>query len=72
MRSPRWWDAPRPPETRCVTGVASLSDAGPGDLSFLNSEAFLTEFKSTSAAAVLVQKQLQIPEATRHGRAAGG
>ena len=56
----------RPPagEAR-VTGVASLSDAGPGDLSFLNSEAFLSEFQSTSAIAVLVQKQLKLPEATR-------
>jgi UDP-3-O-[3-hydroxymyristoyl] glucosamine N-acyltransferase len=49
----------------CVSGVAGLSEAGPDDLSFLNSEAFLTEFKSTNAAAVLVQKQLRIPETTR-------
>jgi UDP-3-O-[3-hydroxymyristoyl] glucosamine N-acyltransferase len=56
--------APPAGEAR-VTGVASLSEAGPGDLSFLNSEAFLAEFQSTSAVAVLVQKQLKLPETTR-------
>jgi UDP-3-O-[3-hydroxymyristoyl] glucosamine N-acyltransferase len=55
-----------PPATEArVTGVASLSDAGPDDLSFLNSEAFLKEFESTRAAAVLVQKKLRLPETTR-------
>ncbi len=56
--------APPAGEAR-VTGVAGLSDAGPGDLSFLNSEAFLSEFETTSAVAVLVQKQLRLPETTR-------
>jgi UDP-3-O-[3-hydroxymyristoyl] glucosamine N-acyltransferase len=54
--------APPAGEAR-VTGVASLADAGPRDLSFLNSEAFLKDFNATRAAAVLVQKQLRIPEA---------
>jgi UDP-3-O-[3-hydroxymyristoyl] glucosamine N-acyltransferase len=55
--------APPPGEVR-ITGVASLAEAGPRDLSFLNSETFLKEFNATRAGAVLVQKQLRIPETT--------
>lgn len=47
-----------------ITGVASLTDAGPSELSFLNSEAFLKEFTATRAAAVLVQKNLHVPDAS--------
>jgi UDP-3-O-[3-hydroxymyristoyl] glucosamine N-acyltransferase len=51
-----------PAENVQITGIATLADAGPGDLSFLGSEAYLKQFKTTRAAAVLVQKKLQVPE----------
>ncbi|MGD0462764.1 MAG: UDP-3-O-(3-hydroxymyristoyl)glucosamine N-acyltransferase [Tepidisphaeraceae bacterium] len=51
-----------PPGDVQITGIATLADAGPGDISFLGSEAFVKQFKATRAAAVLVQKNVHIPE----------
>jgi UDP-3-O-[3-hydroxymyristoyl] glucosamine N-acyltransferase len=45
-----------------ITGMATLADAEPSEISFLGSEAFLKQFKATRAAAVLVRRKLQIPE----------
>jgi UDP-3-O-[3-hydroxymyristoyl] glucosamine N-acyltransferase len=45
-----------------IEGVSSLAEAGPGDLSFLNSEAYIREFQATKASAVLVHKKIHIPE----------
>ena len=56
---------PPPSTDALITGVASLIDAGPGDLSFLNAESYVPQFSATGAAAVLVQKKLRIPE-TNH------
>jgi UDP-3-O-[3-hydroxymyristoyl] glucosamine N-acyltransferase len=43
-----------------IAGVASLTEAGPDDLSFLGSEAPAHQIESTRAAAVLVQKDLKL------------
>ncbi len=54
-----------PPVDLHITGVANLTDAGPHDISFLGSESFLKEFKASAAGAVLVQKNLHVPETSR-------
>jgi UDP-3-O-[3-hydroxymyristoyl] glucosamine N-acyltransferase len=46
---------------RSVTGVATLGEAGPADLSFLGSDAYLKQFATTRAAAVIVQKRVKLP-----------
>jgi UDP-3-O-[3-hydroxymyristoyl] glucosamine N-acyltransferase len=43
-----------------ITGVASLTDAGPDEISFLSSDAFVKNFTTTRAAAVLVQKKVKL------------
>jgi UDP-3-O-[3-hydroxymyristoyl] glucosamine N-acyltransferase len=43
-----------------ITGVAALDQAGPQDISFLTSETYLKEFKSSRAGGVLVQKKVPI------------
>jgi UDP-3-O-[3-hydroxymyristoyl] glucosamine N-acyltransferase len=53
-----------PAENVQITGIATLADAGPGDISFLGSEAFVKQFLATRAGAVLVQKKLHIPESS--------
>jgi UDP-3-O-[3-hydroxymyristoyl] glucosamine N-acyltransferase len=52
--------AAAPAQSRIIEGVATLRDAGPADISFLSSEAFLKEFQSTRAAAVLIQKNIKL------------
>jgi UDP-3-O-[3-hydroxymyristoyl] glucosamine N-acyltransferase len=47
---------------RQITGVNSLSDASPSEISFISSEAHTHAFKDTRAAAVIVQKNLKLPE----------
>jgi UDP-3-O-[3-hydroxymyristoyl] glucosamine N-acyltransferase len=54
-----------PPEDLQITGLASLTEAGPSDISFLGSESFLKEFYATGAAAVLVQKNIHLIEPPR-------
>ena len=44
-----------------IRGVAALLDAGPNDLSFVTSEAYLKELAKSRAAAVLVQKNVKLP-----------
>jgi UDP-3-O-[3-hydroxymyristoyl] glucosamine N-acyltransferase len=53
-----------PPGDVGITGVATLLDAGPGDISFLGSEKYIKQFAGTRAAAVLVKRNLPIPEAS--------
>lgn len=48
-----------------ITGVATLLDAGPGDISFLGSEKYVKQFAATRAAAVLVKKSFDVPETSR-------
>ncbi|MDQ3440954.1 MAG: UDP-3-O-(3-hydroxymyristoyl)glucosamine N-acyltransferase [Planctomycetota bacterium] len=54
---------PTPPGLgdRAVTGMASLAEAGPGELSFLGSDAYLKHFATTKAGAVIVQKRVKLP-----------
>jgi UDP-3-O-[3-hydroxymyristoyl] glucosamine N-acyltransferase len=51
--------APPGKESIAITGVATLIDAGPTELSFLGSDAFVKQFVGTRAAAVLVQKAVK-------------
>lgn len=44
------------PDDREVTGVATLSQAGPSDLSFLGHPRYVTQLEESSAAAVLIGK----------------
>jgi UDP-3-O-[3-hydroxymyristoyl] glucosamine N-acyltransferase len=53
--------APSGAEAISITGVATLAEAGPSELSFLGSETFFGQFRSTAAAAVLVQKKIRLP-----------
>jgi UDP-3-O-[3-hydroxymyristoyl] glucosamine N-acyltransferase len=55
--------APAGREGQVVTGMATLTEAGPSELSFLGSDAFLKQFHATRAAAVLVQKSVKLPTA---------
>ena len=48
-----------------VTGIATLADAGPDELSFLGSDAYLKQFATTKAAAVIVQKRVKLPREAR-------
>jgi UDP-3-O-[3-hydroxymyristoyl] glucosamine N-acyltransferase len=54
-----------PPGDLRITGVSTLAEAGPNDISFLGSDAFVKQFSSTRAAAVLVQKSVHIPPSAR-------
>ena len=49
-------DAHRP-----VTGVATLADAKPDELSFVSSEAFAEQLAATRAAGVIMGKKLRVP-----------
>ncbi|HEV2294062.1 MAG TPA: UDP-3-O-(3-hydroxymyristoyl)glucosamine N-acyltransferase [Tepidisphaeraceae bacterium] len=53
--------APAGRAERSVTGMATLAEAGPNDLSFLGSDAYLKQFAATKAAAVVVQKRVKLP-----------
>jgi UDP-3-O-[3-hydroxymyristoyl] glucosamine N-acyltransferase len=46
---------------REVSGIATLAEAGPDDLSFLGSDSYLKQFATTRAAAVIVQKRVKLP-----------
>jgi UDP-3-O-[3-hydroxymyristoyl] glucosamine N-acyltransferase len=59
--------APAGATARRVTGVATLTEASPDNISFLGSDKYLDEFQATRAAAVLVQKRVKLPP--DHGRA---
>ena len=52
---------------RSVTGVAMLADATPDQVSFIGSEKYLSQFATTRAGAVIVQKRVKLPP--DHGRA---
>jgi UDP-3-O-[3-hydroxymyristoyl] glucosamine N-acyltransferase len=46
---------------RVITGVASLKDAGPGDLTFVAGSRYQEEFSSTGAGAVIAGAKLEAP-----------
>ncbi len=45
-----------------ITGMATLPDAGPNELSFLGTDAYLAQFGQTQAAAVIVSRKVRLPE----------
>ena len=54
--------APAPDEgDRPVTGVATLVDARPDELSFISSEQFAEQLAATRAAGVIMAKKLRLP-----------
>lgn len=48
-------------ESLPLTGIATLRDAGPGDLSFLSSDEYLEQFTETRASAVIVDRAVKLP-----------
>jgi UDP-3-O-[3-hydroxymyristoyl] glucosamine N-acyltransferase len=48
---------------RAITGIATLEEAGPTELSFLGSDTYLKQFAVTRAAAVVVQKRVKLRDA---------
>jgi len=49
--------------SRAVTGMATLEEAGPGEISFISTDAFLKQFKASRAGAVIVQRKVKLPPA---------
>lgn len=47
--------------SRTISGVASLNDAGPDDLSVLGSKRWIKQFFDTKAAAVIVHQKVKLP-----------
>ena len=57
---------PPPGPAVTITGVGTLAEAGPADLSFLGSDRYLDAFDATQAAAVVVDKKVRLrPGASR-------
>ena len=54
-------NCPAPAVDMPIDGVAMLTEAGPGQLSFLGSDAYLKQFEQTKAAAVIVSRKVQLP-----------
>ena len=44
-----------------IDGVATPAEAGPGDVSFVGSEAYLRDLAGTRAIAVIVQRRVKLP-----------
>ena len=65
------------PTSTDLAGVASLTEAGPGELSFLTADKRAAEFAATRAAAVIVSRSVKLPDPSppdrrRHGASANG
>ncbi len=53
---------PVPPEgARIISGIAGLSDARPGDLTMISSDAYVKAFSKTQATAVIAQRKVRLP-----------
>ncbi|HVT90809.1 MAG TPA: UDP-3-O-(3-hydroxymyristoyl)glucosamine N-acyltransferase [Tepidisphaeraceae bacterium] len=50
---------------REITGVASLADAGPSDISILSADSYLPQFLATRAGAAIVVKRVKLPATTK-------
>lgn len=48
--------------TRQITGAASLTEAGPNDISVLAAETFLKQFADTRAGAVIVHQRIKLSQ----------
>ena len=46
---------------RTITGMATLNTASDHQISFLSSDAFVRQYRTTRAAAVIVQRQVNLP-----------
>lgn len=55
--------APAAPNLQ-ITGLAMLTEAGPGELSFLGSDAYLKQFQQSKAGAVIVSRKVELPPGT--------
>jgi UDP-3-O-[3-hydroxymyristoyl] glucosamine N-acyltransferase len=51
--------------SRAISGIATLPEATPDDISFLGAETYLPQFATTKAAAVIVNRRVRIPEDNR-------
>src|SRR4051794_33242242 len=52
---------PPPPDgARPITGIATLADANPDELSFVTSDAFAEQFAATRAAGVIMPRKLRL------------
>ncbi len=49
---------------RVVTGMNTLLESSPSEISFLGSDAYVREFRQTKAAAVIVGRKVKLPEPT--------
>lgn len=49
---------------RTVTGVASLLDAGPTELSYIGSDAYVRQFRQTKASVVVYDRKIRLPQHT--------
>ncbi len=59
-------NAASPPDgERVVTGIAALTDAGPSELTMINSDAYLKQFGKTQAMAVVVQRKVKLPATSK-------
>src|SRR5687768_10156472 len=59
--------APEPPGdagARAVTGLGTLEDAVPGEVTYISSDAFVKQLATTRAAAVIVDKRVRLPQGT--------
>ena len=56
-------DSPAPAEgaNRAITGLATLAEAGPEDLTFVSAEQYVPQLNSTRAAAAVVQSRIKLP-----------
>lgn len=50
---------------RVITGVATLDEATPNDVSFLGADTYLPQFNATHAGAVIVQRRVKLPRDTK-------
>ena len=52
--------------TRTITGMSTLTDADEQQLSFLSTDAFVKQFRTTKAAGVIVQRKVHLPASTEN------
>jgi len=57
--------APAGAEKITITGLATLEEATPTELSLVGSEAFLKALQNTNAAAVIVNRKVRLPQGVR-------
>jgi UDP-3-O-[3-hydroxymyristoyl] glucosamine N-acyltransferase len=50
---------------RVVTGIASLADAGPADVTMVTSESFIRQLAKSQAVAVIAHRRLKLPTTSK-------